>query len=71
MVQLYGAVVKFYLGLYQESFEVASKVPSHNRLAIRLLFHLAQKIGDEAQLMSFHQRLQDVVEDQVKEDWMR
>lgn len=31
----------------------------------RLLFHLSHKFGDEKRLMSYHQNLQDVIEDQL------
>jgi intraflagellar transport protein 56 len=35
------------------------------RLRNRLLFHLAHKFGDEKKLMSQHQQLEDVLEDQL------
>ncbi|NWR78013.1 IFT56 protein, partial [Centropus unirufus] len=36
-----------------------------SRLQNRLLFHLAQKFNDEKKLMSSHQNLQDITEDQL------
>ena len=31
----------------------------------RLRFHLAHKFGDEKKLMTFHQELEDIIEDQL------
>ena len=35
------------------------------RLQNRLAFHLSHKFGDERKLMSHHQNLQDIIEDQL------
>jgi len=36
-----------------------------SRLQNRLLFHLSHKFNDEKRLMTHHQALQDIIEDQV------
>lgn len=36
-----------------------------SRLQNRLLFHLSHKFNDEKRLMTYHQSLQDIVEDQL------
>uniref|UniRef100_A0A674MVC7 Intraflagellar transport protein 56 n=1 Tax=Takifugu rubripes TaxID=31033 RepID=A0A674MVC7_TAKRU len=65
-VWVFLACVFFFLGLYSEAEEAASKGTSPlSPLQNRLLFHLAHKFNDEKQLMSFHQNLEDVTEDQL------
>ncbi|XP_043217997.1 intraflagellar transport protein 56-like [Amphibalanus amphitrite] len=59
------AVCYFYLGMYQEAKETAEKGPKASNLKSRLQFHLAQKFNDEKELMTFHQQLKDVIEDQL------
>ncbi|UYV83098.1 TTC26 [Cordylochernes scorpioides] len=54
----------FYLGMYKEAQEAALKAPS-DQLQNRLLFHLAHKFGEETELMAHHQKLQDILEDQL------
>lgn len=51
--------------MYKEAEAAVHKGPSEHQLRNRLLFHLAHKFGDEKQLMAFHQKLQDVIEDQL------
>ncbi|XP_013767080.1 intraflagellar transport protein 56 [Pundamilia nyererei] len=63
-VWVYLACALFFLGLYKEAEEAASKAPM-SPLQNRLLFHLAHKFNDEKRLMSFHQNLEDVTEDQL------
>ncbi|CAG10786.1 unnamed protein product, partial [Tetraodon nigroviridis] len=63
-VWVFLACVFFFLGLYKEAEEAASKAPP-SPLQNRLLFHLAHKFNDEKKLMSFHQNLEDVTEDQL------
>ncbi|XP_066489460.1 intraflagellar transport protein 56 isoform X1 [Tiliqua scincoides] len=58
------ACTYFFLGMYSQAEEGALKAPK-SRLQNRLLFHLAHKFGDEKKLMSFHQNLQDITEDQL------
>ena len=45
--------------------QTAEKGPKSNNLKSRLQFHLAQKFNDEKELMTFHQQLKDVIEDQL------
>ncbi|KAJ7992723.1 hypothetical protein DPEC_G00281630 [Dallia pectoralis] len=63
-VWVYQACTLFFLGLYKESEEASLKGPKC-QLQNRLLFHLSHKFSDEKQLMSFHQELEDVTEDQL------
>ncbi|KAM6941743.1 intraflagellar transport protein 56 isoform 2-T2 [Lycodopsis pacificus] len=63
-VWVFLACALFFLGLYEEAEEAASKAPM-SPLQNRLLFHLAHKFNDEKQLMGFHQNLEDVTEDQL------
>ncbi|KAF3852308.1 hypothetical protein F7725_005663 [Dissostichus mawsoni] len=63
-VWVFLACVLFFLGLYKEAQDAASKAPV-SPLQNRLLFHLAHKFNDEKSLMSFHQNLEDVTEDQL------
>ncbi|KAK2816835.1 hypothetical protein Q5P01_025026 [Channa striata] len=63
-VWVYLACAFFFLGLYKEAEEAASKAPM-SPLQNRLLFHLAHKFNDEKRLMGFHQNLEDVTEDQL------
>lgn len=63
-VWVFLACTLFFLGLYREAEGAASKGPKCP-LQNRLLFHLAHKFNDEKQLMSFHQNLEDVTEDQL------
>ena len=58
------ACTYFYLGMYQEA-EKASEKADKDQLKTRIRFHLAHKFGDEKKLMSFHQELEDVIEDQL------
>lgn len=63
-VWVFLACTLFFLGLYREAEEAASKAPKCP-LQNRLLFHLAHKFNDEKKLMGFHQNLEDVTEDQL------
>ncbi|KAH9512870.1 Intraflagellar transport protein 56 [Bulinus truncatus] len=63
-VWLYLSCCQFFLGMYPESDENCSKCPK-SRLQNRVQFHLSHKFGDERRLMSFHQNLQDIIEDQL------
>lgn len=54
----------FFLGMYKEADEVASRAPKSS-LQNRLLFHLSHKFNDEKRLMGYHQCLKDVLEDQL------
>lgn len=50
--------------MYTQAEQAALKAPKSG-LQNRLLFHLAHKFSDEKKLMSSHQNLQDVTEDQL------
>ena len=50
--------------MYREAEKMADKAEK-NRIRTRLRFHLAHKFGDEKKLMTFHQELEDVIEDQL------
>lgn len=64
-VWLYLACCQFFLGMYPEADENGNKIGPKGRLQNRLQFHLSHKFGDERRLMSFHQNLQDIIEDQL------
>lgn len=51
--------------MYAEADAEAQRGPKC-KLQNRLLFHVSHKFNDEKRLMSYHQSLQDVIEDQVK-----
>ncbi|XP_033630957.1 intraflagellar transport protein 56-like isoform X1 [Asterias rubens] len=66
----------FFLGMYPEAEAAARKgldKTGHqpdadspkSTLQNRLLFHLSQKFNDEKKLMSHHQNLQDIIQDQL------
>ena len=58
------ACTYFYLGMYQEAEKAGDKAEK-DRLSTRVRFHLSHKFGDEKKLMTFHQELEDVIEDQL------
>lgn len=58
------AACHFMLGDYEEAVRVAKEGPK-NKLENRILFHASQKLDDEETLMSYHGRLENVVEDQM------
>ena len=61
-VYCYLAACYFYLGMYRKAEEAVQRAP-HSSLQNRVQFHLAQKQGDEARLMTHHRALEyDVVE---------
>ncbi|KAI9219741.1 hypothetical protein BC828DRAFT_358743 [Blastocladiella britannica] len=64
LVYLYLSVCQFYLGMYEEADANAKKGPQC-KLQNRLHFHVSHKLNDEKRLMTHHQHLQDVVEDQL------
>eukprot|EP00043_Microstomoeca_roanoka_P001450 m.32785 g.32785 ORF g.32785 m.32785 type:complete len:557 (-) comp10821_c0_seq1:150-1820(-) len=61
---LYLACCCFFLGMYEEADAAAQKGPQC-ALRNRLLFHLAHKFGDDKRLMTYHQQLQDIMEDKM------
>lgn len=63
-VALNIGVCMFYLGMYEEAQKIIEDLPE-SQLKIRLLFHLAHKLGDDNRLMELHGVLRDVTEDQL------
>lgn len=63
-VALNIGVCMFYLGMYEEAQKTIEDLPE-SQLKIRLLFHLAHKLGDDGRLMELHGVLRDVIEDQL------
>lgn len=61
---LHLACCHFGNGMYKESLEATKKGPSSN-LKNRLLFHLANRLGDEAKVEDYRHMLQNTVEDQL------
>lgn len=57
-------VCMFYLGMYEEANKIVEELPE-SPLKIRLLFHLANKLGSDDRLMEVHGSLRDVIEDQL------
>jgi len=70
---VYRGCCQFCLGMYKEADESAIQGPElvddpqnpDMLLKNRLLFHLSHKFNDENRLMQYHQRLQDVIHDQL------
>ncbi|XP_064477937.1 intraflagellar transport protein 56-like isoform X2 [Ornithodoros turicata] len=60
----YLACCYFHLGMYQEAQAAVAKGPK-SQLENRILFHLAHKFGEEKKLLSHHQLLKDILEDQL------
>ncbi|XP_062508918.1 intraflagellar transport protein 56-like isoform X2 [Corticium candelabrum] len=58
------ACAQFFLGMYKEANESTTNAQA-SRLKNRLQFHCSHKFSDEKMLMSYHQQLQDLVEDQL------
>ncbi|KAK0168988.1 hypothetical protein PV327_002742 [Microctonus hyperodae] len=54
----------FFLGMYHEAKDALNDAPESN-LKNRLLLHLAHKIGDEEKLKLYHEKLNDIIEDQL------
>lgn len=54
----------FYLGMYEEAHRLMEQTPN-TPLKLRLLFHLAHKFGNDAQVTQLQDSLQEDVEDQL------
>ncbi|XP_045477389.1 intraflagellar transport protein 56 [Harmonia axyridis] len=54
----------FFLGMYKEAKSIVEE-SEHSGLKTRLNFHLSHKLRDESALMTYHQQLEDVLEDQL------
>jgi intraflagellar transport protein 56 len=61
---IYLACAQFFQGLYKEAEVSVGKGPTC-KLQSRIGFHLAHKFNDENKLMAYHQKLQDITQDQL------
>lgn len=52
------------MGMYAEAQDAATKGPA-TPLKTRLLFHLAHKLGNEDGVIHFHEKLEDLLENQL------
>jgi intraflagellar transport protein 56 len=62
LAHLYIACCYYYQQLYEDAEKEALKA-SDESLAMRLLFNIAHKLGDENKLMNYHQKLRESKED--------
>eukprot|EP00399_MALV-I-05_sp_L67-4_P000109 gene109-9_t len=61
---VYQACCHYGLCEYDEAKDAADKAPP-SALRTRVLFHVAHKLNDEANMLKYHQDLSDTVEDQL------
>ena len=61
----FKACCLYALCLYKEAKAEAEKCQQDTPLKMRLLFQLAQKLGDENEIMNLHGRLTNTIEDQL------
>ena len=64
-IYVYKACCLYAMGQNQEAKEEAEKCLEDSSLKMRILFHLAQKLGDEKEIMNIHSWLSNSVEDQL------
>ena len=64
-IHVYKACCLYALCMYKEAKAEAEKCAEDSPLKMRLLFQLAQKLGDENDIMSLHARLSNSIEDQL------
>ena len=64
-IYVFKATCLYALAQYKEAKAEAEKAPEDNPLKMRLLFQLAQKLGDENEIMNLHGRLTSSIEDQL------
>ena len=62
--RLFAAICLFYLGQHKEAAAEAKKC-EESQLQNRILFHASHRMGDEAALMKYHQKLADTKLDQL------
>jgi len=65
MLHLFRAACLYYMQEYDGAFEDALRGPEGNSLRTRLLFHIAQRRGDETTLMKHHAELSAHKRDQL------
>ncbi|KAG2439081.1 hypothetical protein HYH02_006606 [Chlamydomonas schloesseri] len=64
MFYVYSAACLYYMGMYKEAEEQALQGPKC-ALQTRILFHSAQRQGNDDKLMAYHGQLTDSIEDQL------
>ncbi|KAG2432148.1 hypothetical protein HXX76_009071 [Chlamydomonas incerta] len=64
MFFVYSAACHYYMGMYKEAEEQALQGPKC-ALQTRILFHSAQRQGNDDKLMAYHGQLTDSIEDQL------
>lgn len=64
-IHVYKACCLYALCNYKEAKAEAEKCHEANPLKMRILFQLAQKLGDENEIMNLHGRLSNSTEDQL------
>ncbi|PNW76469.1 hypothetical protein CHLRE_11g467616v5 [Chlamydomonas reinhardtii] len=64
MFFVYSAACLYYMGMYKEAEEQALQGPKC-ALQTRILFHSAQRQGNDDKLMAYHGQLTDSIEDQL------
>lgn len=64
-VFVFKACCMYALCMYKEAKAECEKCPEDTPLKTRLLFQLAQKLGDENEIMNLHGRLENTIEDQL------
>ena len=64
-IYVYKACCLYALCSYKEAKAECEKAADDSPLKIRLLFQLAQKLGDENEIMNLHGRLESSIEDQL------
>ena len=62
-IHVFKACCLYALCLYKEAKAECEKCHEDTPLKMRLLFQLAQKLGDENEIMSLHGRLSTSIED--------
>ena len=62
-IHVFKATCLYALAMYKEAKAEAEQATDENPLKMRLLFQLAQKLGDENDIMNLHGRLTSSIED--------
>lgn len=62
-IYVYKACCLYALGQNKEAKAEAEKCVEDSSLKMRILFQLAQKLGDENEIMNLHARLSSSIED--------
>ena len=64
-IHVFKACCLYALCMYKEAKTECEKCQEDTPLKMRLLFQLAQKLGDENEIMNLHGRLENTIEDQL------